>query len=115
MRIQMKGSSKVTIDGRTFEGSNVSIVNGKVTVDGVVQDGSLVGEINVTVEGDVEVLKNASGEVHARNVGSVQTGSGDVTCGDVEGSVSTMSGDVTCGEVGGGVTTMSGDIKAVRP
>jgi len=104
-------NGRITIDGRTFKGNNVSISNGKVTVDGVVQDGELVGEVNVTIHGDVEHIENASGKVVAQRAGSIHTQSGDVECGDVGGSIQTMSGDVNSGAVGGSVSTMSGDIR----
>lgn len=112
MNLNLKGSrTQVTIDGRTFTGRSVSIINGKVIVDGKEQDGQLVGPVSVTVNGDVEVLDNPTGTVSVTgSVGAVKTMSGDVHCKDVSGSVSTMSGDVTCGTIGGSASTMSGDI-----
>lgn len=96
MNLNLKGSwTQVTIDGRTFTGRSVSIVNGKVIVDGKEQDGQLVGPVSVTVNGDVEVLDNPTGTVSVTgSVGAVKTMSGDVTCGTIGGSVSTMSGDI---------------------
>ena len=111
MKLRMRGSnSSVNIDGRSFSGKNVSIVNGKVTIDGVLQDGELTGDVNITVHGDVEKLENSCGEVRADSIGSVKTQSGDVVCGDVSGSVTTMSGDVNCNSIHGNCSTMSGDI-----
>ena len=110
MNIKMSGSASVTIDGKTFTGTNINIENGKVIVDGKKQDGDLVGDINVTVEGDVKELRNGSGKVIAKNVGTLSTGSGNVSCVDVKGSVSTGSGNVNCREVGGSVRTGSGNI-----
>ncbi len=110
MKFTMKMGS-CTIDGKTFSGKTISIVNGKVVVDGVEQEGNLVGDINITVNGDVETLENTSGDVKANNVGSIHTVSGDIECGNVSGSVSTVSGDVECrGKIGGNVNTVSGDI-----
>ena len=45
MNITMGGSGKITVDGKTFTGNNVSIVNGQVIVDGKTQDGSLTGPL----------------------------------------------------------------------
>ena len=109
MNVNMN-SGRIVIDGREFKGSNVSIINGKVTVDGIVQDGELVGSINVEIHGDVNSIDNQSGNVTAHNVGEVNTGSGDVKCGDVSGSIRTGSGDVDCGSVGGNIRTGSGDV-----
>jgi hypothetical protein len=110
MNINMSGNGSVTIDGKSFKGNNIKIVNGKVIVDGKTQDGELVGDINVTVHGDVELLENGSGNVTAQNIGEANTGSGDIDCGSVSGSIRTGSGDVTCGKVGGSIRTGSGDV-----
>lgn len=111
MRINLKGNGNVTIDGRSFTGRSVTIVNDKVVVDGVEQDGQLVGPVSVTVNGDADVVDNPTGTVTVTGaVGTIKTMSGDVHCKDVSGSVSTMSGDVTCGSIGGSASTMSGDI-----
>lgn len=93
-----------------FSGSNVRISGNKVIVDGEIQSGELVGDISVVVHGDVDKLEMGSGDVHAQNVGNIQTGSGDVVCEDVGGSVQTGSGDVKCGQVGGNIRTGSGDV-----
>lgn len=111
MKIRTGGSS-VTIDGRTFTGSSISIQGDRVIVDGVEQEGSLTGPITVTVNGNADSVETASGKVFVSgSAGRVKTMSGDVECGAVTGDVGTMSGDVTCGPVAGGVKTMSGDIR----
>lgn len=104
MNLNMR-NGRVVIDGREFHGNSVTISNGKVTVDGVVQDGELSGPITVTVHGDVQSLENHSGNVTANNLGEVNTGSGDVKCGNVSGSIRTGSGYVECGTVGGNIRT----------
>lgn len=111
MKIRTGGSS-VTIDGRTFTGSTITISDDRVFVDGVQQDGSLSGQITVTVDGNADSVETASGKVViSGSAGRVKTMSGDVECGAVTGDVGTMSGDVTCGPVSGNVKTMSGDIR----
>lgn len=111
MNISMK-NGKVTIDGKTFSGNNVSINgNGKVIVDGKVQDGELVGEIHVSVIGDVESVENTNGSVTCQNAGRVQTTNGRVRVnGDVTGDVKTTNGDVTANVIKGKVSTVNGDI-----
>jgi len=111
MKINMRNSNRVTIDGKDFVGRNVTITNGTVTVDGKRQPGELIDEVNITVHGDVDSIENSAGTVTAQKTGTVKTQSGDVRCGDVSGSVSTMSGDVTCGSISGSTSTMSGDIR----
>lgn len=96
MRIISGGNSTVTINGVTYTGSNVSIVNGKVVVDGNNQEQALIGPISVVVNGDVA---------------EVETMSGDVTIhGNVSGDVTTMSGNVVAKAIAGSVETMSGNI-----
>ena len=91
----------IKIDGRTFHGRSVSIINGVVTIDGKVVEGTLTGVVRIEVDGDLAALTTdadvSCGAVH----GSVKAGM-SVTCGDVRGNVDAgMS--VTCGAVGGDV------------
>lgn len=104
------GNGSITINGKSFTGRNVVIVNGNVVVDGQTVDSGLTGDINVVVNGHVEHLENHCGNVAAQSAGNINTGSGDVNCGDVTGNVQTGSGDVKCGRVGGSVRTGSGDV-----
>lgn len=103
--------STININGRKFEGNNITIKNNKVYVDGKDMTPE-EKQISIVVEGDVLDINADNCEVitiHGE-VRSIKTMSGDVKCGNVNGSVSTMSGDVTCGNIAGGVKTMSGDI-----
>ncbi len=108
-------ASTVVINGRTFAGKNVTVVNDRVFIDGknVTPDAK---EITITVTGNIDQLKaDACSQISVTgDVGSVTTQSGDVSVGgSVNGSVQTMSGDVDCnGRIGGNVTTMSGDISS---
>lgn len=107
-------NGKVTINGKSYSGSNVQIRDGVVIVDGKNQEGILQGPITVFVEGDAHNIETQSGDITARDVGSIQTTSGDVSCGNVNGNIQTTSGDVSCGDVGGSIKTMSGDINRGR-
>jgi hypothetical protein len=106
-------NATVNIDGHSYSGQTVSITNGKVVIDGVVQEQSLIGPISIVVNGSVDRIDSASGDVTVmEGCGDVKTMSGDVTCrGNVTGRIETMSGDVhVTGHIGGSVETMSGDI-----
>ena len=111
-----KGNGTVSVNGQTYSGNNVSIINNRVWIDGVEQtDNTLpsTGIIQVTVNGDVEKVETLSGDITVTgNTGAVSTSSGDVEIeGSAQGSVTTMSGDVRVrGSIGGSVSTMSGDI-----
>jgi hypothetical protein len=106
-------SSSVTVNGKTYRGNSVSISNGRVVVDGVEQDQALTQNIEIKIDGPVQELETACGNVNVTgSVGRVKTTSGDVQCGDVGTSVQTTSGDVACKNVGTSVSSVSGDISA---
>ena len=107
-------SSTININGKTYTGKNIQIDGkGNVIIDGKnVESNDKV--INIEITGDIQSLDvascqsiNVSGMVNTLN-----TVSGDVTCGDVNLSVKTTSGDVKAKNIGGSVTTISGDVEA---
>lgn len=70
--------------------------------------------VNINIEGPVEKLEVGVCERVSvnGNVGNVRSQSGDISVtGLVAGSIQTMSGNVTCGDVEGNISTMSGDIR----
>lgn len=104
--------SSIRINNNTYSGKNIQIINGKVIVDG--QDVTPVEkEIYITVDGPVQNLKVDACSTITINgdVETVETGSGDVSCGNVKTDVTTGSGDVECKEIGGSVRTGSGNVK----
>jgi hypothetical protein len=121
--------SSITVNGKNYVGSSVTIMNGKVIVNGkeVTPEDSKVITINIegdveelnvdvcekiTIKGNVKNIQTSSGDVECNNItGSIQSSSGDIECGDVGGSIQTSSGDVKCGTISGNVRTNSGDIK----
>lgn len=107
--------SKIVVNGQTYHGTSVSIVNGKVLVDGEEVQSATQPKIDVQLFGDVEVLETASGNVTVQGqAGAVQTVSGNVECGAVSGSVSTVSGDVKASSIAGPVSTVSGDVRGAN-
>lgn len=106
-------NSTVKINGVSYNGNNVTIINGKVIVDGkdMTPDAK---NITIHVDGDISKLSvdicdklSVTG-----NVNDLSTVSGDVSVGgNVGQNVKTVSGDVKCGNIAGKVTTVSGDIK----
>lgn len=110
-------SGTCTINGKTFKGNNISIIDGVVYVDGKVADESLVSPNNtiiVKITGDVDSVSTGSGDVQVTgHANKISTGSGDVSVGGAcTGNVSTGSGDVDInGHVYGSVKTGSGNIR----
>ena len=110
---QAKGAIKV--NGKTYKGKDIKIVNDKVWVDGVEVEGdlgpkiSIVGDIvNLTCDESVDVQGNvgevkAKGSVNCGDVtGNVESG-GSCNCDDIEGDLN-ANGSVNCDSVGGGIT-----------
>ena len=111
--------STITINGQTYTGRSVNIINGEVIIDGVKQTGDkLQGVVKVEITGDpasvdcdapVTVKGNVKGNVIADgpvtcgDVGGDVDADGPVTCGNVQGDVD-ADGPCTCGNVGGDVT-----------
>ena len=105
--------ASVNINGMKYEGSTVVIKGNKVTVNGkdVTPDTKVV---NIMIEGNVDKVSADYCEkiVVSGNAKTIQTTSGDIQCGEVQGNVQTTSGDIECaGNVGGNIQTVSGDVK----
>lgn len=101
--------SKIIINGNIYSGNNIVVVNNKVLINGkeVTPDSK---EINISVGGNIEELKvDVCNKISVTgSVKNISTKSGDVeVTGDVDGSINTMSGDVDCGHVQGSISTMS--------
>lgn len=116
----IKIKTMVSINGTSYSGNSVSIINGKVYIDGVLQNGDgapLSGVVKVEVEGNLTSLKtdasvvvkgnvtgdvDAGGSVQCGNVGGSVDSGGSTQCDDVNGDVD-AGGSVTCGNVKGDV------------
>ena len=105
--------STIIINGNRYNGDNITVRNNKVIIDGkdMTPDSK---EINITVEGNVEDLDiDYCNNIEINgNVNNLRSGSGDVTCNDVQNGVQTGSGDVDCTNINGYVQTGSGDVNA---
>lgn len=110
---QKEHMSTIIINGTTYNGSNITIINNKVIIDGKDQTPDSK-EITITVDGNISELSvDYAKEVRVTgNVDKLTTTSGDVTCNNVTNGVKTTSGDVECNDITGDVVTTSGDVKA---
>lgn len=108
--------ANITINGKKYSGSNITIDNGQIIIDGVSQQNySKDNVIRVSVIGDVNNIKTTSGDVDVEgNINNLQTNSGDVDVnGNVFKEINTTSGDIDVnGDITGNITTNSGDIEA---
>ena len=82
------GGGSININGKTYNGTNITINNGRVIIDGKVQEEGLSGTVEVKVTGNIGSLKcdgsatvygDVLGDVHAQNSVEVE---GDIL-GDV--------------------------------
>ena len=109
-------SGTCTINGKTYKGNNISIIDGVIYIDGKIVDksnASINTTIIVKITGNVDSISTDSGDVEVTgHAGKISTGSGDVSTGNCAGAISTGSGDVDInGQVYGSVKTGSGDIR----
>lgn len=108
--------NSIVINGvRISGGRNITVIDGRVIVDGKDVTPESNKEINISVEGKVDLIKvdHCQKVYVAGDVGSITTQSGAVEVGgNVQGSVQTMSGSVECyGSINSSVSTMSGSVK----
>lgn len=95
-------SSKITINGKTYFGNNVSVVNNRVYIDGVLKDDDLPsGIVKLVVEGTLNHLE-CDASVEAQQITGDVTAGGSIKCGDVGGNVN-AGGSVKAGKVSGSV------------
>lgn len=111
----------MTINGRSFSGSNITITDGRIIVDGKdvtdttgvdmksILEVKITGDVGsvrcdkgLTVMGNVQGNVDAQGGVSCNDVGGDVRASGAVSCDDIKGNVH-AGGSVSCDDVGGNV------------
>ncbi len=103
----------VTINGKTYNGNNLSVVNNKVYIDGKLVDQEDAKVINIHVEGNIETLDVDHCDVLEikGNCGNVTSKNGNIVVkGDVEGDVTNKNGNIICGNVAGDADTKNGNV-----
>lgn len=97
---QEENVGNITINGKTYVGSNISVVNDRVIIDGKPVEDPGKGIVSIKIEGDLSSLHSDLAVTVNGNVqGNVDAGN-SVTCGNVQGSVK-AGNSVNCGDVGG--------------
>lgn len=97
--IRNSGGS-IVINGKSYKGNNVSIVNGTVYIDGRIAEENQVGELTIKIEGDVALVRCDTSVSIDGNVGGNVDAGGSVTCGNVGKSVD-AGGSITCNNING--------------
>lgn len=92
----------IRINGKSYQGNSISIIDGEVIIDGKRQD-SIEGTdpTRIVVEGDLKSLQ-CHGSVNCDDVHGNVVAGGAVNCDDVFGDVR-AGGSVNCDKVRGGV------------
>ena len=112
--------SKIIIGGNAFEvQGSLSMINGK-WYDGTGQEidmNNLAGlkeakTINITIEGERLEVDCCSSITVNGNVRKVNTGSGSITCKNIDGDAHTGSGSIHAENISGDAKTGSGNIRA---
>ncbi len=114
-QINTQGSS-VTINGKTYKGNNLNIINNKVIIDGVEQDDILSGPtVEVMVNGNCGDITTENGVVKVSgNSKNIKTHNGAVTIdNNIQGDVKTHNGNVYAkGDIAGNCKTHNGNINS---
>lgn len=91
--------AKIVIDGKSFEGDFISIVNEEVFIDGKPSDGNKYKSIKVIVNGNLKSLDCTSAEINGDVLGNVDAT--NLTCRAIGGDVDATN--VTCDYIEGDV------------
>ena len=108
-------NNTITVNGRSFKGSSLSIVNGTIVIDGKKVLEPVEKEIIVTITGDVKDLYLDSGKITMEgDVGRLEVNHGKVEMtGDVKENVSVKHGNLSCDNIYSDVEVNHGNVRAV--
>lgn len=97
---QEENVGNITINGKTYVGNNISVVNDRVIIDGKPVEDPGKGIVSIKIEGDLASLHSDLAVTVNGNVqGDVEAGN-SVTCGNVKGNVK-AGNSVNCGDISG--------------
>ena len=92
----------VTINGVTYEGNNVSMINNRIIIDGKEVGETERAQTQIVINGNIGNLEtDKSVTVNGEITGNVTAG-GSVNCDDIGGDVR-AGGSVNCDDIGGDV------------
>lgn len=93
----------ISINGKTFTGNNISVVDDKIFVDGKQVEGGLSGVVKIDVSGDLMNLNCTTATIHGNVHGDVDATT--LNCGDVGGDVDATT--VNCKNINGNVDAIT--------
>lgn len=109
--------SMIRLNGKTYNGNNMTIINGKIILDGKeVKDFEDEKVINIVIEGNYSGDLNVDScnfiKVRGDVKGNIKSTNGKIECKNVEGDVEATNGNINCENIGHNVSNMNGNIKA---
>lgn len=107
----------ININGKSYSGDNLSVINGVVYIDGNKVDSTDEKVINISVEGNVDKLEvDSCNSIRvAGDCGTVNSKNGNLSIGgNVGGDVTNKNGNITCSRVGGSVDNKNGNISYIK-
>lgn len=90
----------VSINGKTYTGNNISIINNQVFIDGVSQEKGLQGILEVRIEGKMETVSCDAALTITGDVGRAKAGNTLTIHGNVLGDAE-AGNTLTCKNIGG--------------
>lgn len=96
-KLTVQGATSVTVNGRTYQGNNIVVLDGSVFIDGELVDSTQAqaGVFNVTVYGNPTKVETVNGDITVHgDVTNVETVNGDISAKTISGSVHTVNGDI---------------------
>jgi hypothetical protein len=90
----------ITINGVTYQGNNISVINGDVFIDGKSQT-KIEKEVVIHIEGTVLNLQSDRSIV-CGSIGGNATAGGSIDCNSIDGNA-TANGSINCDDIGGDV------------
>ena len=106
----------ITINGKSYKGKSVSIINNEVIIDGRrVNDSDIDNAkvININIDANIDTLSVDYCETLeiTGDCGNISSKNGNISVkGNVRNDVSNKNGNIVCRNVGGDVETKNGDI-----
>ena len=105
--------SSIQINGETFSGGNVSIINGEIIIDGNKVNSSDSKTINIVVQGNCGDIVSDNGNITIeQSAANVESKNGTINIkGSVGNNVENKNGNIKIqGDVQGNCTTKNGNI-----
>lgn len=113
-KIRNAPTSTIIVNGRSYVGRNVSMVNGDVYIDGKLMETPVERDILIQITGDIEKLELDRGSIEVTgSVVNLLSKAGNVEVGgDVKGEATVRQGNLECNDIFSTVSVDMGNVDA---